>query len=171
MICARPGSRKWRASGVSAYSEIHQDKHAFMPEWGGALRRKQSGVPTTLVGQSHERGPRHTRQALFLKETHRALFFVPAASHQRIASCSWFLPRTINSLPPVLGSCHEPSTVCLLFLVPATNHQQFASCSWFLPRTINSLPPVLGSCHEPSTVCLLFLVPATNHQLLNRNAD
>src|SRR5438132_9910527 len=86
MICARPGSRKWRASGVSAYGEIHQEKRAFMPEWGGALRRKQSGVPATLVGQSHERGLRHTRQALFLKESHRALFFVPAASHQRIAS-------------------------------------------------------------------------------------
>ena len=53
-----------------------------MPEWGGALWRKQSGVPATLVGHSHKRGLRHTRQALFLKETHRALFFVPAANYQ-----------------------------------------------------------------------------------------
>src|SRR5262245_46454307 len=80
-------------------------------------------------------------------------------------ACSWFAPRTINGLHPVLGSrrepstvCvlflvrgHEPSTVCILFLVRATNHQRFASCSWFAPRTINGLHPVLGSRHEPST--------------------
>jgi hypothetical protein len=77
---------------------------------------------------------------------------------------TWFAPRTINGLHPVLGSRHEPSTVCILFLVRATNHQRFASCSWFASRTINGLHPVLGSRHEPSTVCILFLVRATNHQ-------
>jgi len=79
-------------------------------------------------------------------------------------ACSWFAPRTINGLHPVLRSRHEPSTVCILFFVRVTNHQRFASCSWFVPQTINGLRPVLGSRHEPSTVCVLFLVRAANHQ-------
>jgi hypothetical protein len=70
----------------------------------------------------------------------RGLFLVRATNHQRFAFCSWFGPRTINGLRSVLGSRHEPSTVCILFLVRATNHQRFASCSWCeFSRTIDHL--------------------------------